>query len=77
MAATSSDAAAFPASVKSVLMGAVPDRGGRPQEDRAAAAAAAMPAWAPRRATGAHVRDRVLFWRLRLARRLTMPEAYC
>ncbi|KAK9842273.1 hypothetical protein WJX81_004060 [Elliptochloris bilobata] len=52
MAATSSDVAAFPASVKSVLMGAVPDRGGRPQEDRAAAAAAAMPAWAPRRATG-------------------------
>ncbi len=36
------------ASVKDVLIGAVPDRGGR-AEGREAAALASMPKWAPRR----------------------------
>ena len=48
--ATSGDKGKFEATVKSVLIGAVPDRGGRPAEGRAAAAAASMPAWAPRSA---------------------------
>lgn len=46
--ATSGDKGKFEATVKSVLIGEVPDRGGRPAEGRAAAAAASMPAWAPR-----------------------------
>jgi len=36
------------ATVKRVLIGEVPDRGGRPTEGRSAASAAAMPSWAPR-----------------------------
>ena len=48
--ATSGNKGKFEATVKSVLIGAVPDRGGRPAEGRAAAAAASMPAWAPRSA---------------------------
>lgn len=50
---TSSEAAVFHASVTSVLMDSVPDCGGRPQDARGAAAAAAMPVWAPRSAAGA------------------------
>ena len=46
--ATSGDKGKFEATVKSVLIGKVPDRGGRPTEGRAAAAAASMPDWAPR-----------------------------
>ncbi len=37
------------ASVKAVLIGAVPDRGGRPE---GRARVADMPAWAPRRVSG-------------------------
>lgn len=50
--ATSGDKGKFEASVKSVLIGKVPDRGGRPYEGRAAAAAASMPAWASRQSDG-------------------------
>ena len=53
MATTSSEAAAFQASVTSVLMDSVPNCGGRLQDARGAAAAAAMPVWAPRSAAGA------------------------
>lgn len=51
--ATSGDKGKFEASVKSVLIGKVPDRGGRPYEGRAAAVAASMPAWASRQSDGA------------------------
>ena len=40
------------ATVKDVLIGEVPDRGGRPLEGRAAAAQGVMPAWAPRSSGG-------------------------
>lgn len=42
----------FRATVKDVLIGDVPDRGGRPLEGRAAASQASMPAWAPRTSSG-------------------------
>ncbi len=48
--ATNGNKGKFEATVKSILIGAVPDRGGRPAEGRAAAALASMPAWAPRSA---------------------------
>lgn len=51
--ATSGDKGKSEATVKSILIGNVPDRGGRPAEGRAAAAAAAMPDWAPRTASSA------------------------
>lgn len=40
------------ATMKDILIGDVPDRGGRPLEGRAAAAQGVMPAWAPRTAEG-------------------------
>lgn len=48
--ATSGDKGKFEASVKGFIIGAVPDRGGRPTEGRAAQAAANMPTWKPRSA---------------------------
>lgn len=48
--ATSGDKGKFDASVKGFVIGAVPDRGGRPTEGRAAQAAANMPSWKPRSA---------------------------
>ena len=50
--ATSGDKGKFEASVKGFVIGAVPDRGGRPTEGRAAQAAASMPQWKPRSAAG-------------------------
>lgn len=50
--ATSGDKGKFEASVKGFVIGAVPDRGGRPTEGRAARAAASMPQWKPRSAAG-------------------------
>lgn len=50
--ATSGDKGKFEASVKGFVIGAVPDRGGRPTEGRAAQAAANMPQWKPRSAAG-------------------------
>ncbi|DBA79770.1 TPA: hypothetical protein ACH3X1_008435 [Trebouxia sp. C0004] len=50
--ATSGDKGKFEASVKGFIIGAVPDRGGRPTEGRAAQAAASMPTWKPRSAAG-------------------------
>ena len=50
--ATSGDKGKFEASVKGFMIGAVPDRGGRPTEGRAAQAAANMPQWKPRSAAG-------------------------
>lgn len=50
--ATSGDKGKFEASVKGFIIGAVPDRGGRPTEGRAAQAAANMPQWKPRSAAG-------------------------
>ena len=50
--ATSGDKGKFEASVKGFIIGAVPDRGGRPTEGRAAQAAANMPTWKPRSAAG-------------------------
>ena len=53
--ATSGDKGKFEASVKGFVIGAVPDRGGRPTEGRAAQAAANMPQWKPRSAAGIHL----------------------
>jgi len=50
--ATSGDKGKFETSVKGFMIGAVPDRGGRPTEGRAAQAAANMPTWKPRSAAG-------------------------
>lgn len=50
--ATSGDKGKFEASVKGFIIGAVPDRGGRATEGRAAQAAANMPTWKPRSAAG-------------------------
>lgn len=63
--ATSGDKGKFEASVKSVLIGKVPDRGGRPFEGRAAAAAASMPAWAPRQSDGTSMLQAVTAFALR------------